>query len=63
MHDNIEIGNKSMETVEYFEYFGKTIANQDYIHDEIKGRLDSGNAYHSSVQLHFYSSLLPKIER
>jgi hypothetical protein len=36
-----------METVEKFKYFGKTLTNQNYVHEEIKSRLDSGKAcYH-----------------
>jgi len=50
MHHDTERGNVSLETVEYFKYLGKTIANQSYIHEEIKGRLNSGNAFHSSLQ-------------
>jgi hypothetical protein len=35
MHHNIERGNLSLETVEYFKYFGKTVASQNYVHKEI----------------------------
>jgi hypothetical protein len=41
---NKHIGNKSLETVEQFKYLGKTITSKNYIHEEIKSRLKSGNA-------------------
>jgi hypothetical protein len=54
---NIQIGNKSFETVEQFKYLGKTIKSQNSIHEEIKSRLKSRN---HSVQNFFFSSLLSK---
>jgi hypothetical protein len=32
----IQIGNKSLEIVEQFKYLGKTLANQNSIHEELK---------------------------
>jgi hypothetical protein len=34
-----------------FKYSGTTLTNQNDIHDEIKGRLNSGNACYLSVQI------------
>jgi len=47
---NIKIDNKSSERVEQFRYLETTITNQNSIHDEIKSRLQSGNACYHSVQ-------------
>jgi hypothetical protein len=42
-HD-IKIGNRSFENVTQFRYLGTTITNQNLIQEEIKRRLNSGNA-------------------
>jgi len=46
--------------VEEFKYFGTTLRDQNYIQEEIKRRLKSGNAYYHSVQNILSSSLLSK---
>jgi hypothetical protein len=33
-----------------FKYLGMTLTNKNYIHDEIKSRLNSGNACYYSIQ-------------
>jgi hypothetical protein len=57
---NIKIGNKSFGRMEQFKYFGTTLTNQNSIHEEIKSRLNSGNACSHSVNNLLSSSLLPK---
>jgi hypothetical protein len=47
---SIKIAKRSFEDVEKFKYFGTTPADQNCIHEEIKGRLNSGNACYHSVQ-------------
>jgi hypothetical protein len=57
---NIQIGNKSFETVEQFKYMGITLMDQNSIHEEIKSRVKSGNAWYHSVQNLLFSSLLSR---
>jgi hypothetical protein len=46
--------------LEQFRYLGTTITNQNLIQEEIKRRLNSGNACYHSVQNLLSSRLLPK---
>jgi hypothetical protein len=57
---NIQIGNKSFETVEQFKHFGTTLTNQNFIREQIKSILKSGNACCHSVQNLLSSSLLSR---
>jgi hypothetical protein len=57
-NQNIRIANESLENVAKFKYWGTTLTNQNDIYDEIKSRLNSGNACYYSVQNLFSSSLI-----
>jgi hypothetical protein len=47
---NIKIANRLLEIVSQFKCLGATVTNQNLIQDEIKVRLNSGNACYHSVQ-------------
>jgi hypothetical protein len=71
-HHDIKIGNRSFENVSQFKYFNSiqffiiyvpsrtTVTNQNLIKEEIKRRLNSGNACYHSAQNLLSSSLLSK---
>jgi hypothetical protein len=49
-NQTIRIANESIENVAKFKHLGRTLTNQNDIHDEIKSRLNSGNACYHLVQ-------------
>jgi hypothetical protein len=48
-NQNIRIANESLENVAKFKYLEATLTNQNDVRDEIKSRLNSGNACYYSV--------------
>jgi hypothetical protein len=49
-NQNIRIANELLGNVAKFKYLGTILTNQNGVHDEIKSRLNSGNACYYSVQ-------------
>jgi hypothetical protein len=58
-HD-INVANRSFENVAQFEYLRTTVTDQYLIQEEIKRRLNSGNACYHSAQNILSSRLLSK---
>jgi hypothetical protein len=55
---NIEVGDSSFENVAQFKYLGTAVTNQNIIEEEIRRRLNSGNAcYHLVEHLVFSSAV------
>jgi hypothetical protein len=57
---NIKIMNRSYENVSQLKYLRTTVTNQNLIREEIKRRLNSGNACYHSVQNLLSSRLLSR---
>jgi hypothetical protein len=57
---SIKIANRSFEEVEKFKYLGKTLTDQNCMHEEIKSILNSGNGCYHSVQSLLSSRLLSR---
>ncbi|KAJ4425769.1 hypothetical protein ANN_27392 [Periplaneta americana] len=57
---NIKIGDLSFEEVEKFKYLGVTVTNINGTREEIKHRINMGNACYYSVEKLLSSSLLSK---
>jgi hypothetical protein len=55
---DIKIGNKLFETALYFRYLRTTVTNHNLIQEEIKRKLNSGDACYHSVQKLLSSRLL-----
>jgi hypothetical protein len=58
--DGIKIANRSFEGVAKFIHLGTTVTDQNCMHEEIKSRLNSGNACYRSVQSLLSSRLLSR---
>jgi hypothetical protein len=57
---DIKIANRSFQDVSQFKCLGRTVTDENLNQEEIKRRLNSGNACCHSVQNLLFSRLLPK---
>jgi hypothetical protein len=57
---DIKIANRCFQNVAHSKYLGRTVTNQNLIQEEVKRRLNSGNACYHSVQKLLSSCLLSK---
>ena len=55
-----KIDNSSFERMEQFKYLETILTNQNSIQEEVRSRLESGNACYHSLQNLLYSSFLSK---
>jgi hypothetical protein len=58
--NSIKIANRSFEDVAMIKYLGTTLTDQNHMHQEIKSRLNSGNACYRSVHSLLSSRLLSR---
>jgi hypothetical protein len=56
----IKLANMCFEDATKFKYLGTTLTDQNCIHEDIKSRLNSGNACYHSVQSLLSSHLLSR---
>ncbi|KAJ4426767.1 hypothetical protein ANN_26566 [Periplaneta americana] len=59
-NENIKIGDLSFEEVEKFQIFGVTVTNINYAREEIKCKINMGNACYYSIEKLLLPSLLLK---
>ena len=58
---SVRIDNSTFESVEEFKYLGTTLTNQNSIAEEIKSRLNSGNACYIRCRIFCLPGCYPKI--
>jgi hypothetical protein len=56
----VKIDNSSIERVEEFKYLGTTLTDQNYIQEEIKNRVELGNAAIIRCRIFCFPGCYPK---
>jgi hypothetical protein len=59
-NQSLLIDNKCFQNVAKFKFLETRVTYQNFIHEEITSRLNSGNDYYSSLQRFMSSRLLSK---
>ena len=59
-NEDIAIGSNSYGKVKVSKYLGSLLTNQNFIHEEIKCKLKSGNSWYYTVRILLSSRLFSK---
>jgi hypothetical protein len=60
INHGIRIADRCFENVAHFKYFGTTVTHQNFIQEDIRKKLNSGNACYHLVHNPMSSHMMPK---